>query len=313
MSRSSSAAAAYAITASCLVSFSRIAGSQQLADTAFHFVNEKPAFDSATGPQVCMDVGHNGFASAGRNPGAYRPLVRLLEGDGFRVRELLMAFTPATLRTCDLLIIVDAKADANLKNWVLPHPSALAPDEIAVLDRWVRDGGGLLVIADHNPAPGAVADLGQRLGVIVLDGIAHTADGPDGPSVEVFARRRGEVIDHPVARGRNSRERVDSVATFTGHAFIASMEWSPVLKFGGRSVGLLPFPDLPRTDWPHFNIDGWLEAATRRLGRGRVAWLAEVSVCTALDRDTGMNNSHAAQNAQFCLNIHRWLAGVLGD
>jgi hypothetical protein len=282
---------------------------QQTADATFHFTNASPAYRAGQGPRVCMDLAHNDFQSSGRNPGSYAPLVELLEKDGYRVQESQSNFTTESLRQCNVLIVVDATASANTATWwARPHVSALTPDEIGAVDRWIRDGGGLFLIADHTPAPGAVRELGDRLGIVVLDGFAHLrAD----TSLDVFARQRREVADHPITRGRKATERVDSVATFTGHAFLASREWSPLLTFGAGSTGYIPYPDLPRPEWPRFAISGWFQGAARRLGAGRVVWLGEASVCTALQDKLGMNHPAARQNAQFCLSITRWLTRAL--
>jgi hypothetical protein len=287
----------------------RPATAQQVADSNFEAANRRPAFPIGAGPRVCVDAGHNTFASATRNPGALEPLSALLRGDGFRVRELSGPYSTRALTDCALVVMADALADTNVRMWTLPHPSALTLEEISVLDAWVRAGGGLFVIADHTPGPGAIATLGERLGVLVVDGMAHRADSV--ADADVFARSRGEIVEHPIVRGRDASERVDSVATFTGHAFFTSREWSPLLRFGAGSVGLIPFPDRPRAEWPHFSVDGWAQAAARDLGQGRVVWLGEVSTCTALRGRTGMNHPAAGQNAQFCRNAVRWLARVL--
>jgi hypothetical protein len=213
---------------------------QQVADGAYHFTNASPAFKAAQGPRVCMDMAHNDFQSPARNPGSYRPLVELLEGDGYRIQESQTALTSEALRRCDVLVIVDAVADTNARAWwVRPHVSALTAGEIAVLDRWIRDGGGLLLIADHTPAPGAVQELGNRLGIVVLDGFAHLRSDS---ALDIFSRSRGEVADHAITKGRGPMERIDSVITFTGHAFLASRDWSPLLMFGAGSTGLRPVP-----------------------------------------------------------------------
>ena len=293
------------------VLFATRVGAQQAPDTSFHFTIAAPAFARGHGPRACMDLAHNNFQSAKRNPGAYTPLAKLLEDDGFRVRETHSPFSSNTLRDCDILLLVDALGDPNVRSWwVMPHVSALGEDEIAAVDAWVRSGGGLLVIADHTPAPGAVAELGRRLGVLVLDGFAHLDS--DSLAVDVFARGRAQLADHVITRGRSAPEQIDSVATFTGHAFLASREWSPLLRFSHGAVGYVPFPDLAtRSDWPHFDVGGWLQAAARPLGGGRIVWLGEVSMCTALQGANGMNHPAAGQNAQFCLNINRWLSRAL--
>lgn len=292
---------------------------QQAADENFHFANANPAFPPGEGPRVCMDLAHNNFQSAERNPGAYKPFADLLRADGYRVRDSLQKFTAEMLVDCDILVIADATGDDNLRDWAFPHPSAFTRSEIEVLYQWIRNGGGLLLIADHAPTLGAAADLGTMLGVVMLDGYARLRPGP-GP--DVFSRESGDVLDHAIVRGRSETERVDSVATFTGHPFQASRDWSPLLKFGPEATAYVHlgfnFPDLPRELWPRFSIGGWLHAATRRLEKGRVVLLGEVSICTALRlgeerHPVGMNHPSAAQNAQFCLNSVRWLSGRLRD
>jgi hypothetical protein len=73
----------------------------------------------------------------------------------------------------------------------------------------------------------------------------------------------------------------------------------------------------PPEVWPTFSISGWLHAGTRRLEKGRVVLLAENSTCTAiLEKDgssLGMNHPEARQNPQFCLNIVRWLSGIITE
>lgn len=292
-----------------LLQVTAAAVAQQAPDSEFRFANANPAFAVGTGPRVCMDLAHNNFQSAARNPGTYQPLGELLHGDGYRVRESQDSLTAETLKGCDLLVIAAAYG-ANDRYWSYPRVSAFTRAEIMSLYRWLRDGGGLLLITDHTPAPGAAAELGQLLGVIVMDGLARLRSDtfPD-----VFARTRGEVVEHAVFRGRGKPERVDSVATFHGQAFRASSAWSPLLQFGAASTGYMPFVDIPRTQWPHFSLDGWLHAAARSVGKGRVVWLGEVSTCTALHGPLGMNHPTATQNAQFCLNVIRWLSRLLDD
>jgi hypothetical protein len=283
---------------------------QQVADSGFRHPIAQPAFVTGKGPMVCMDVAHNNHPAEHRFPGTFHPLVALLRADGYRVRDSREAFSAGTLGECEILIVATAMSDAHVGNWWLPRASAFTSTEISELHRWLRRGGALLLIADHIPTSGAVADLGAILGVIPLDGWARLR--PD-TATDVFARARGEVADHSITRGRSAAERIDSVATFHGHAFRASREWAPLLLFSAGSVGFVPIPDLPRAEWPHFPVEGWAHAAARRIGKGRVVWLGEVSTCTALRGPIGMNHPAARQNAQFCLNTARWLSGVLAD
>ena len=64
---------------------------------------------------------------------------------------------------------------------------------------------------------------------------------------------------------------------------------------------------------------GLLQAGAVVWGEGRAVILAEAAMCTAQifgassanPVKTGMNNPMASQNPLFCLNVVRWLAGLL--
>ena len=117
---------------------------------------------------------------------------------------------------------------------------------------------------------------------------------------------------------RDSTERVTQVRSFTGQAF-------RVEGAGTAPVMVLP-PDfivlLPRYAW-QFDantkqepVGGWLQGATRRVGRGRVAFFGEAAMFSAQvagreKRPMGMNAPLAEQNAQFALNTLHWLSGLL--
>ena len=151
----------------------------------------------------------------------------------------------------------------------------------------------------------------------MLDGYADGNTAARGP--DVFRREDKTLTDHPIANGRSPEERVDSVTTFTGQAFYRSDKMQPLLVFGPQAESTPAvwenFPKAAQSDYPRFSVAGWLHGATRRLGEGRVVILGEAAMCTAQvagqNRRMGMNHPKAAQNAQFCLNVVRWLSGLL--
>lgn len=293
---------------------------QQLADPSFRFTNAKPAFAAGKGPRACIDLAHHNFQSPGQNPGSYDPFAQLLRGDGYRVRETSQAFTSEMLTDCELLVIVLPVGRENQRDWALPHSSAFTRAELEAVYRWIHRGGGLLLITDHAPGPGAIADLASMLGVVLLDGAAREKD-PVGPLPDVFSRVGGQLSEHALLSGRDVTERIEAVGTFAGAAFQASREWSPLLVFGKEAVAWVAlginFRDVPISEWPRFSVAGWFHAGARRVGEGRVVLLGEVSMCTALldpkRQPIGMNHPQATGNGQFCLNSVRWLSGILGE
>jgi hypothetical protein len=289
---------------------------QQVSDDAFRFENARPAYHAGEGPRVCIDEAHNNFHTA---DGRYRPFAELLRSDGFRVSGSTGKIVPSTLAACDVLVISNAIADENAGTWAFPHPSAFTRTELEAVYQWIRGGGALLFIVDHAPMAGAASDLGTMLGVVMLDGYVRGAAGA-GP--DIFGLEGGLQTDHAIVRGRSADERVTRVATFTGLAFHASDDFAPILRFGAgaeATVDLgLTIQGLPADAWPRISVSGWLHAASRRLGDGRVVLLGEAAMCTAQlagpqRNPMGMNHPEAAQNAQFCLNTVRWLSGALAE
>jgi hypothetical protein len=290
---------------------------QQVPDPNFKFANAEPAFAAGKGPVVCIDEAHNNFHTAG---GRYQSFAELLRADGYVVKPSAGKFTRETLDTCAVMTIANAIGDANAEDWAYPHPSAFSKDELNTLYTWLKEGGSLLLISDHAPMAGAASDLGALLGVAMFDGYASGPRSSDNGPPDVFSLADGTLKPHPILAGRNEKEAVNTVATFTGLPFHASRDFRPLMVFGPGSramtIPLHNFEGMPQAEWPVLDIAGWWHGATRTLGKGRVVILGEAAMCSAQlagpEKWTmGMNHPKAAQNAQFCLNTVRWLTGVL--
>ena len=153
----------------------------------------------------------------------------------------------------------------------------------------------------------------------MLDGVAVPDPGSSGLP-DVFSLADGTLEAHAIAEGRDPTERVESVATFTGHAFYPSRDVQALLVLGSDAVSYVDLeehdPEIPSSEWPRFEVAGWLQGATRVWNQGRVVILGEAAMCTAQlagrnKRPMGMNHPEATHNAQFCLNVVRWLDGLL--
>ncbi len=293
-----------------LVPFS--AAAQQVRDDSFRFDNPSPAFAMGEGPRVCIDEAHYNFHTVDGN---YAPFADLLRGDGYVVTGFASSFTGESLADCDLLVVANPLAEANRDDWSYPHPSAFSKDEIRETMEWVRDGGRLLLVADHAPIAGAARDLGAVLGIVMIDAYA---DG--GPGLDHFRVADGTLLPHPILRGRDATEQVDDVLTFTGQAVQITQGWEPLLVFGPEAKARISLPQSfregPRAEWPEFSVAGWVHAAVREWDDGRIVFLGEAATCSAQvsgpERNPmGMNHPQAPQDAQFCLNVVRWLTGVL--
>jgi len=302
---------AIAIAAVCAIASSATAQENPVVDTAFHPRVEHPAYPHEAGPLVLVDEAHHNMHSL---TGFYGPFGDLLRADGYRVAPLHDRISADVLDGADVLVISNA----------LPAPteeeadtlgSAFSVPELDALMTWIRNGGALLLFVDHRPFPRAAADLAKRLGLRMLDGYALDYEVWDPI---VFSRARGTLESHPITNGRGPSERVDSVATFYGHAMqLVDSAFRPLMVFGPeiesmQPKGLWEIDD----DTPRIPVGGWLQGAARTLGRGRVVVYGEAGMAVAERigpnaQPRGMNTGVGAQNAQLLLNTLHWLTGLL--
>ena len=285
---------------------------QQVADTAFAPPLSSPAFAAGRGPVVAIDEAHENFHTA---TGRYLAFAHLVRRDGFAVRASSEKFTTATLRDVRVLVIANALHPRNARgDWSLPTPPAFLPAEIEAVVAWVRDGGALLLIADHMPFPGANQTLAAAFGFSFSNGFAQDSTAN---SRLVFSRADASLADHAIVRGRSATEAVDLVVTFTGSAFRSPPDAAVLFTLPPGCVSLEPKvawqfpPGTPQTD-----VGGWAQGAVLKIERGRVAVFGEAALFSAQlagpdKRPMGMNDPTAKQNPQFLLNVLRWLAGVI--
>ncbi|MFN0098998.1 MAG: hypothetical protein ACKVS7_10020 [Gemmatimonadaceae bacterium] len=298
---------------------------QQAPDRAFRPPVPRPAFAADAGPRLCLDEGHFNFHTLDDRFWAFGELARR---DGFRVSPLKAVLSAASLAACDLLVI--SNAQPNDKPWPtypLPTPSAFTVIEIAAVRAWVERGGRLLLIADHMPLAGAAADLAAAFGAMFTNGFAYpgtaaanveAARGGGSSEPTLFVPEDGTLPPHAIVEGRDASERITQVRSFTGQAF----RWdtpgvAPVMILPADYVSLEPKIAWQfEKDTPVRKVGGWLQGATRRVERGRVALFGEAAmfsaqVAGAEKRPMGMNAPLAEQNAQFALNVLHWLTGVI--
>ena len=323
------------LTLGLMLTPSSIVFSQQVTDSNFHPVVPNPAFETGAGPVVLVDEAHNNFhtlspftipdeENGGETiiPGRLGAFRQLLLADGYLVEPSANEFTPQALANASIVVISNAVSDANIEVWRLPNPSAFNTNEIKAIVNWVRSGGALLLIADHQPWPAAAASLASELGVIFNNGYASVGESEIRP--DKFSLADGSLMDHPIIRGRSESESIKSIATFGGQAFrpAPGSDIEGLMVFPRRSLMFLlddpdePWPDLDQI--PQFRVDGMFQGAVLKLGVGRVAVFGEAAMFTAqitgVDRHPmGMNHPAAAENPQFVLNVFHWLSGLLAD
>jgi hypothetical protein len=278
---------------------------QQVADPTFDVTVAKPAYP-AGGPRVLIDEAHFNVHTT---KGSYKTFADLATNDGYKVVANDRPFSAESLAGAAVLVIANARGAATRSE----KPAFQEAECDAVRD-WVRDGGALLLIADHYPTGHAVEALARRFDVDLSKGStidpAHMAPGAGGPGALLFGRDDQLLADHAITRGRNESERVNRVVTFGGQSLKGPSGSNALLKLSDTAVDILPAQGNTRRP-----AAGRAQGVALAFGKGRVVVLAEASQLSAQragpqGRAMGMNFL-GCDNRQWALNILHWLSGLL--
>ena len=278
---------------------------QQAMDPDFVAKVARPAYVESH-PKVLFDEAHKNFHTAG---GRYKPFVDLITSDGYQVTSNQEKFQPGVLKGIEILITANASGG-------LPDPGkpAFTEAECDTVRDWVRDGGSLLLVADHAPFGDANEMLSQRFGVemskVYTIDPAH-ADLSQGGNEGwiVYSRENGLLVDHSITAGRSAAERINSVTAFTGQSLKGPEGSQAFLRLADTAL------DVDRKTKKEVSAAGRAQGIALRLGNGRVVILGEAAMMTAQVAGTeklkfGMNRP-GNDDKQMALNIMHWLSGLL--
>jgi hypothetical protein len=280
---------------------------QQQADPEFNTSVARPAYKK-DGPRVMFDEAHHNFHTS---DGRYKPFVDLLLNDGYNVVRNRLPFAKSRLSGFKILVIANALG-AEEDDDKGADSSAFTEEEIAIVADWVKDGGDLLLIADHAPFGGAAMALSKRFGVNMTAGYTFDPENSvaGSPSQLIFSRENKLLNTHPITEGRGEDERLKLVRSFTGQA----------LKGPDGSIAILKLADSAY-DSPRFDsglsvsVAGWAQAVALKFGKGRVVVQGEAAMLSAQisgpDKRTMGMNVPGNDNKQYALNLMHWLSGTL--
>ncbi len=291
----------------------------QRPDKSFNPTVADPAYETGTGPLVCLDEAHNNFHTLENRFWVFGELLRR---DGYTVAASKEKFTADVLQRCRVMVISNAQLD--LDGWgeyPYPTPSGFTEAEIDAVQTWVNDGGSLLLIADHMPLAGVASKLAAKFGVEFHDGFAvagfvDTASRDAAFGIPtIFSTETQTLLPHPITQGRTEQEAVTSIRSFTGQAFQVPESAQPLMVLPEEFVLLMPENAWEfRPDTKTIPVGGWSQGAVMPFGSGRAAFFGEAAMFSAQISDgdpSGMNAPLAEQNFQFVLNVMHWRSGIL--
>ncbi len=282
---------------------------QQEADPSFDAKVVRPAY-TAVHPKVLIDEAHNNFHTAG---GRYKLFATLLSNDGYQVVPNKEKFQATALKGYDVLVTSNALGAMFI---FLPGADkpAFTEAECDEVRDWVRDGGSLLLIADHAPVGGANEILSKRFGVEMsklhaIDTAHYDLKNGGHPGYILYSRENGLLGDHPITQGRDATERINSVTAFTGQSLKGPEGSAAFLRLADTAV------DYDEKTNKEVSAAGRSQGIAFRFGKGKVVVLGEAAMITA--QVTGSNkhkfgmNREGNDNKQLALNVMHWLSGLL--
>lgn len=268
---------------------------------------------------VLFDLGHN---SIGVPTESGQRLQDWLAEDGFTVEYSRGSLTSDLLNRGKILVLRVPLGTEQAENWQRssrPTSSALTSAEVAAVEQWVRDGGGLLLVADHMPMAGAVRSLAAAFNVEIVDGFVlpedrlnplGTLDDFDSGGWMTYSRSVGNLAGHPITDGRSPEERIEYLTTDVGSALNLPSDFVSLVSLGPGTVSL-----MPDTAWslhlenPREDVEGWSQAGVACYAQGRVVLLADAWLFLPGPHfDDEAQEKAARYHPQFTLNVMRWLA-----
>jgi hypothetical protein len=281
---------------------------QQIADPHFHARVDSPAF-TKNFPRVLFDEGHHNSETIG---GRYKPFADLLFNDGYHVAVNRQPFTKVSLKTFKILVIVNPLGSEDADDEGAEGP-AFSKEECDAVNDWVRGGGALLFVADQAPFSSAAEILAKSLDVDMGKGYvtdpANTDKEQSDPGVIVYSSENHLLANHSIINGRDDKERVKRVFTFTGQSLKGPAESDAFLKLADTAVDNVEAPGK------NSSAAGRAQGIAFRMGKGRVVVLGDAAMLSAQvtgteNRPLGMNMPDI-DNRQLALNIMHWLSGIL--
>lgn len=276
--------------------------------------NLKRATYTGHAPVVAVDHAH-GNTSTIDFAGRYWPLAKLLRADGYEVRKVTTEFSPQSLNDIDALVIANATGASKPQAFGINLPllgddrrsrsdPAFTDYEIEVVREWVRDGGSLLLIADHAPMGASSAGMAAAFGVTMYAGFVEVPGENSDPLL--FSHENGRLGNHEIIDGTTSDTRIERIMTFTGQSLRGPENATILLKLPDDAIEYIPTGVRGQFD----SLDaGPAQGLAIEYGDGRVVVLGEAAMLTAqvYNRTPFGMNQPGNDNMQFALNVMHWL------
>ncbi len=262
-------------------------------------------------PKVLFDEAHFNVHTSGGRSKAFADLIML---DGYHVIPNKEKFEPKNFKRVDILVIVSALGvDRELNPEAAGNP-AFSEQECDVVKDWVRRGGSLLLITDHEPTGAAAQNLAKRFGV-EMSNVTTMDSAPENyvrgcNGCLLFTRENGLLHEHPITRGRDLSERIGGIENGVGQSLKGPLGSAAFLKLADTAYDEL-------AGGKKISAAGRAQGIALKFGKGRVVVLGEAAMLAGQGPRPGQKfrrwglDYPGIHNRQLALNILHWLSGLL--
>jgi hypothetical protein len=286
-------------------------GGGQRGDPDFDTTVANPAYPESH-PKVLFDEAHNNFHTAS---GRYRAFADIITNDGYVITPGTKSFTSDLLAGYEILLIANATTNGQ------ETTSAFTPEECDCVKEWVKAGGSLLLVTDHEPYGSASVELAKPFGVRMGCSAASDQENETANGL-LFSRENLQIGNHPIMLGRDPSERVDRVLTFSGQSLKGPQGSWQLLRFSEKATKSNNGNQLAqKNDEQNNGLDprsavGECQGVALKFGKGRVVVMGEAAELSAQiiggsppDR-FGMNVP-GCDNRKMAINIIHWLSRLI--
>lgn len=297
----------------CCFLLSKSLLAQQVIDSLFVGKVNNPAYLFNQGPIIFVDAYHNNGITLNNG---FSPVAEILKKDGYKLLPLTKEFVETQLDSTSIVVIIDALHEINIDNWKLPTPSAFTDQEINKINNWVKNGGNLLLVADHMPFPGASKKLAEEFDIEWINGFVIDSLLWD---LSEFKKKDKTLLKHAITQGRVIDESIDAVFSYYGSGFkINNPKIVGLFRFNKKDIVSYQTEEawkmFPNT--PLLSTSNLYQAAALEHGKGRIVVVAESSLFSAqlVGKNripVGINYIEKGQNLQFVINVFHWLSRII--
>jgi hypothetical protein len=284
---------------------------QMLNDAPFNASVAHPKFQKGTGPAILFDVAHHNFIV---EMGLAKPLIEVLESDGYMPTVDSARFTKAYLEQYQIVVIMPAMPFKFGSKKEVTDEITFTTDELNVLHEWVSNGGALLMFTEHAPIDRSVTPLFNKFGIQISIGIVADSINcessksiPSRETVLSFNTENGLLnTAHPITRGAKKSERIHNIQTYgggglKGDGYTNIFKLSPT-AFVKKWNGATPLGDVNS------------QCLAGKIGKGKVVALGDCNGFTAMYVNNAGKKFSAGMQVpgydwkQFALNTLHWLS-----